>query len=195
MTWDRFSVCTAYAIYASDYNGSREAYAYQTRLRRIFRASPSLGGINDYRDDDRDEVSRIYGNLVMRHNRTYVGYERLLRRSRGRVKRAVHWPGTANMGTGERAWCARLGLLDAVDSYTRDEWSKQSEVYVLMRGEKFYDGCDWVDEYQDAARYSAEQWHHLVPEARKRGATRIVSNFGTWRERRRAVARWNEWLQ
>jgi len=117
--FDRFSVCIAYNMYATDYNGSREAYEYQNRLHRIdFHPGMSAYSIETYRDSDREEVSRIYGDLVMRHNHTYVCYERLRRRAKGRVSSVVPWPGTANM-RGERSWLMRRGLLAAVNCYDR----------------------------------------------------------------------------
>lgn len=117
---DRFAVCTAYNMYAIGYNGAREANEYAARLRRIgFRPGSNGYNIEDYHEDDRHEVSRIYGNLVMQHNHTYVCYERLRRRAKGRVRSIVSWPGTRSMGMGERTWLARRGLLDAVNCYDR----------------------------------------------------------------------------
>ena len=118
---DRFSVCAAYHIYSVAYNGAREANEYAARLRRLdFHPGSNAYNIEGYRDDDRDEVSRIYGDLVMRHNALHVGYERLYRRARGRVRRVYSWPGDYNIRPETpREWIKRRGLLDAVECYTR----------------------------------------------------------------------------
>lgn len=115
--YDRFSVCNAYNMYATGYNGSPEANEYFNRLSRIG-FSPGMGAceIENYIDDDREEVSRIYGDLVMKHNRLYVGYERYRRRN----PKVWPWPGTSNMPRGAWEWLKSQGLLAVIDCYTRD---------------------------------------------------------------------------
>ncbi len=60
------------------------------------------------------ESKYIYGALVKRHNRLYVGFERLARRN---PRLGLRWPGTSNMKRGPRDWLKSVGLLEAVESY------------------------------------------------------------------------------
>lgn len=63
-----------------------------------------------------EEVKRIFGKLTLRHNRVYVGFERLRRRARDRLGK-LEWPGTRHMPEGARAWVRRHRLDAAVDAY------------------------------------------------------------------------------
>jgi hypothetical protein len=62
------------------------------------------------------DVKEIYGRLVMRHHRLFVGYERYHRRN----PKSPSWPGASNMPRGMWRWLESVGALDAVLLMTRE---------------------------------------------------------------------------
>lgn len=109
--FDRFDVCAAYGVYASDYGGDAYANSVGCRLSRL-RFKPSCS--EETLDGLTDNAKEIYGRIVVRQNGDYVAYERLHRR-------APHvfpaWPGNRNVGE-PRAFVKRLG----VDASVLDSW-------------------------------------------------------------------------
>jgi hypothetical protein len=101
--FNRFDICEAYALYDMLWGPTE----YGVRLHRIqFRMSP-LRTL----ENASEEVKRIYGSLVRKHNRLYVAYERYHRRN----PKSPMWPGTQNMRGGASAWLRSIGVLEAVE--------------------------------------------------------------------------------
>jgi hypothetical protein len=106
MSFDRCDICEAYYTYDALWGPT----PYGARLRRMhFRP-----GILIALENLNENAKAIYGALVRREQRLYVGYERYYRRA----PNPVPWPGTFNMPAGNvRVWLILKGLLKAVESY------------------------------------------------------------------------------
>jgi hypothetical protein len=104
--FDRFEVCEGYRLYDELWGPTEYgARLYKVRYRPACNASLETA----------EPLAKwIYGRLVRKHERLYVGYERLHRR----LKSSPPWPGTAHMRNGARAWLAFNGYLQAVLLYT-----------------------------------------------------------------------------
>lgn len=107
--FNRWNVVEAYYWYDVLWAPSE----YSARLHAL-RFRP--GGSARLENADED-VKSIYGRLVMKHNRLWIGYERYRRRHPS----APSWPGTQNMRCSAREWLQAHGLLDAVRMMTRNE--------------------------------------------------------------------------
>lgn len=105
--FDRFDICEAYAMYATLW--APEPHKINARLRRLqFRPRVTMA-LENLSENSKE----IYGALVKKHERLYVGFERLSRR----MPECPAWPGTANMPRGDvRTWLKSKNLLPAVES-------------------------------------------------------------------------------
>lgn len=106
--FDRSSVAFSYAWYSLLWSPTE----YDARLHRL---RVRLGAVARLESADED-IKHGYGTLVMRHNRLYVGFNRLYRR--GKTK--IQWPGTNNMRHGLIQWLKSNGLYEAVLAVTRE---------------------------------------------------------------------------
>jgi hypothetical protein len=108
MSFNRFDVCEAYAMYALLYAPESEI---SQRLHKIgFRLgnTASLGNLSI-------EAKEIYGRIVKRNNRLIVGFERLHKRH---PEVAGMWPGTYNIPGGDvRKYLQKKGILEACEMY------------------------------------------------------------------------------
>jgi hypothetical protein len=106
MSFDRFDICEAYYMYDVLWGPT----PYGARLHRMkYKPHHSLD-----LDTMSENAKAIYGALVRRHQRLYVGYERYYRRA----SNPIPWPGIMNMPAGNaRVWLILRGLLKAVESY------------------------------------------------------------------------------
>lgn len=105
--FDRFDICEAYQMYATLW--APDPIKINDRLRRI-QFKP---GISLRLENLTENSKQIYGQLVCRHERLYVGFERLYRR----MPNCPVWPGTSNMPGGDaRRWLKQNNLLEAVES-------------------------------------------------------------------------------
>ncbi len=107
--FNRWDVVSAYYWYSVLWGPTQ----YDKRLHML-KYKPSVFACLE----DADYVTKlIYGRLVMRHQRLYIGFNRLYKRKK--VKN--DWPGTYNMpGNDIERWLKGKGLLEAVLSVTRE---------------------------------------------------------------------------
>jgi hypothetical protein len=99
---NRFDVCEAYALFAMLWGSRNDIDA---RLRRIgFRISP-LASL----EKSSEETKTVYAGLVRRHEGTWTGMSRILRRL------DLRWPGSYNL--------PGLGMWDKCVKYLMGELS------------------------------------------------------------------------
>lgn len=103
MICSRYDVVFAYAWFELLWGPTR----YGARIRRLGVRFGQLASLEE------PSVKQVYGAIVRREHRYFVGFERLRRKMGARL--GLQWPGTRNMPLGdERAWLAAQGILDGV---------------------------------------------------------------------------------
>lgn len=114
--YTRHDIAFAYAWYDLLWSPTR----YGQRLHRL---GVKLGVCARLETED-SGVKQIYGSIVRREHRLYVGFGRLKKKMGDRL--SVQWPGTNNMPKGEWAWLKSEGLLDAVLAQVGDTRESRS---------------------------------------------------------------------
>jgi len=104
---DRHTIMLAYALY--DFLWSPSPYG-----ERIYKLGIRLSDSDSRLETAEPEVKQVYGEIVKRHNRGYIAFERLARKAKGRLGRLV-WPGTQNLPQGmPYRYFDTLGITEAI---------------------------------------------------------------------------------
>lgn len=72
----------------------------------------NLGPCATLETEDDEEIKQVYGAIVKREQRLYVGFERLSRKAGRRMR--LSWPGTSHMKRGAWSYLESERLLNAV---------------------------------------------------------------------------------